>query len=117
MEVIDQENKIKGIEKLPNAAATLTLGIFSIVTCFCGGIPGLALGIIALVISSKSVAMYKANPEAYTGFNEIQAGRITAIIGISISGIYLLFFITTISIWGLALHEFPEVLEEFLNNL
>jgi hypothetical protein len=117
MEVIDQENKLKGIEKLPNSGATLILGIFSIMTCFCGGIPGLALGIVALVISSNSVAMYKANPGSYTGYSEIQAGRITAIIGISISSIYLLFFIATLSIWGLALHEYPEALENFLNSL
>ncbi len=116
MEVIDQDNKFMGTTKLPQASATLTLGIFSIITCFCGGIPGLALGIIALVISSNSVKMYKANPKVYTGYNEIQAGRITAIIGICISGLYLLLFIISISISGWTLTEFPEILEEILNE-
>lgn len=116
MEVIDQENKLSGLNKLPNASATLILGIFSIATCFCGGIPGLALGIVALVISSNSVTMYKANPELYTGYSEIQAGRITAIIGITISGFYLLIFIMSMSIWGIAIHEYPEILEDFLNS-
>jgi hypothetical protein len=39
--------------QLPNATATLVLGILSIVVCF-------ICGIIALVISNKDIALYKA---------------------------------------------------------
>ena len=38
-----------GQQQLPNATAVLVLGIISIVGCFCYGIIGLILGIIALV--------------------------------------------------------------------
>jgi hypothetical protein len=38
--------------QLPNATATLVLGILSIVICF-------ICGIIALVISNKDIALYK----------------------------------------------------------
>ena len=54
---------------LPNATATLVLGILSIVVCF-------ICGIVALAISNKDIAMYKANPELYTeaSYNNIKAG-------------------------------------------
>lgn len=63
--------------QLPNATATLVLGILSIVVCF-------ICGIIALVISNKDIAMYKANPDLYSAasYNNIKAGRICALIGI-----------------------------------
>lgn len=62
---------------LPNATATLVLGIISIVVCF-------VCGIVALIISNRDVAMYKSNPEQYSlaSYNNIKAGRICAIIGI-----------------------------------
>ena len=79
-------------QPLPNATTVLVLGILSIVTCWCVGIPGLVLGIIALVLSGKSKKLYMENPENYTeGSNKnLMAGRICAIIGTSLSGIYFL---------------------------
>lgn len=75
-------------QQLPNATATLVLGILSIVVCF-------ICGIIALVISNKDVGVYKANPELYdaASFNNIKAGRICAIIGIVIQMIFLTIYI------------------------
>jgi M penetrans paralogue family 26 len=83
---------------LPNATATLVLGICSIVTCFCYGIIGLACGIIALAISQKSVKMYKDDPTAYSGWQNLNAGRICAIIGIILSALYLIF----LGVYGVA---------------
>ncbi len=40
-------------QELPNSTGVLVLGILSIVFCWCYGIPGLVLGIIALVMSKK----------------------------------------------------------------
>ncbi len=73
---------------LPNATPTLVLGILSIVIgCF----PfGLVLGIIGLVISKADKDLYLQNPELYTGYGNISAGRIMSIIGIVIGGISLL---------------------------
>ncbi len=73
---------------LPNATATLVLGILSIVVCF-------ICGIVALVISNKDVALYKANPELYTesSYSNIKAGRICAIIGLALLALGLIIYI------------------------
>lgn len=85
---------IVSAQQLPNATATLVLGILSIVICF-------ICGIIALVISNKDVRVYKANPELYdaASFNNIKAGRICAIIGIILQVIFLLIYIAFI-VWA-----------------
>ena len=44
-------------QKLPNATAVLVLGILSIVTCCCYGIPGIVAGIIGLVLYKKDNAL------------------------------------------------------------
>lgn len=98
-------------KQLPNATATLVLGILSIVFCWCYGILGLILGIIAVVISSKSVQLYNANPEEYDGYGNLKAGRIMAFIGIGLSAIYVIFFIVYVFIIGAALPW-----EEMMNN-
>lgn len=79
-------------EKLPNAIAVLILGILSILTCCCYGM-GLILGIVALVLAKKDMAFYQANPEHYSGYQNLNTGRILAYIGIAISAIYLAWFI------------------------
>jgi hypothetical protein len=84
--------------QLPNATAVLVLGILSIVVCF-------ICGIIALVISNRDIAAYRANPELYSAssYNNIKAGRTCAIIGIVLQLIviivYLLFIAFFISIF------------------
>jgi len=85
--------------QLPNATATLVLGILSIVVCF-------ICGIIALVISNQDMNRYRANPELYSiaSYNNIKAGRICAIIGIVLQLIgliaYILFIAFFITIAG-----------------
>ncbi len=78
--------------QLPNATATLVLGILSIVVCF-------ICGIIALVISNKDVSLYKSNPELYSAasYNNIKAGRICAVIGIALQVVGLIFYIIVIA--------------------
>ncbi len=75
--------------ELPNSTASLVLGILSIVTCFCYGIVGLPLGIIALVLGKKAVRLFESSPENYRGHANAQAGIITGIIGIIFNGLYL----------------------------
>ena len=74
--------------QLPNATGTLVLGILSIVVCF-------ICGIVALVLSNKDIALYKANPELYSAasYNNIKAGRICAIVGIILQVVGLIFYI------------------------
>jgi M penetrans paralogue family 26 len=77
---------------LPNATATLVLGILSIVVCF-------ICGIVALVISNKDLTMYKNNPELYSlaSYNNIKAGRICAIVGIILQVVGLILYIALIA--------------------
>lgn len=109
--IIDQNIHYSGRQMLPNATATLVLGILSIVFCWCYGIVGTTLGIIALAISAKSVKLYNDNPAAYDGYGNLKAGRIMSIIGISLSALYLVFIIIYISILGFAAFSLTDILE------
>lgn len=97
-------------QKLPNATATLVLGILSIVSCWCYGILGLILGIVALVISKKAVQMYKESPESYSDYGNVKAGRITAIIGIVLSVLFLIYIIAIFAIFGVA--SYDQIMEQ-----
>ena len=95
------------LQKLPNATGTLVLGILSIVGCSCYGLVGLICGIIALIISKEANSLLKANPDGYSNAGNHKAGRICAIIGTSLSAIYILIVIVYILILGVALSEMP----------
>ena len=77
---------------LPNATAALVLGALSLVFCWCYGIIGLVLGILAVVLASAPRKAYLENPERFTGvsFKNLNAGIICGIIGICIGAIILL---------------------------
>ena len=83
---------------LPNSSAVLVLGILSIVFSilfFCYFVPaviGLVLGIIALSMSGSSMRKYNEAPQMYSlpSYNNLKAGKICAIIGLSISGLVIL---------------------------
>ncbi|MEA1873011.1 MAG: CCC motif membrane protein [Bacteroidota bacterium] len=78
-------------QKLPNSGGILAMGIISIVSfCCCWGISGIVLGIIAIVMSVKAERIYIENPELFTlaSYKNMRAGKITAIIGLSISVIW-----------------------------
>ena len=96
-------------QQLPNATAVLVLGIISIALCWCYGVIGITLGIIAIVMSGKSLALYNANPSAYSlsSFNNTKAGRTCAIIGLSVSAVYLVVIIIYLAIVGAALSTLP----------
>jgi len=93
---------------VPNSTGVLVMGILSIVTCWCWGIIGLTLGIIALVLATKGEKVYQASPSEYTegSIKNLKAGKICAIIGTSLSGLYVAFWIVYISIVGAALGTF-----------
>ncbi|MBV9986833.1 MAG: hypothetical protein JO301_04090 [Chitinophagaceae bacterium] len=75
---------------LPNATTILVLGICSVVLgCFA---VGLVTGIIGLVLSRKSKAIYRDNPELYDDYGNLQAGFILSIIGICIGGLATLYY-------------------------
>ena len=104
------ENNFQTKQPLPNATAVLVLGIISIVGCFCYGIVGLGCGIIALILSAKDKRLYKENPEKWSNYANLNAGRVCAIIGTILSGLYLLYLIIVLVFYGAAiaiLGEFP----------
>jgi len=99
-------------QPLPNSTTVLVLGILSIVGCFCYGIPGIILGIIALVLHSKDKALLDVNPDLYTAgsVSNLNAGRVCAIIGLCLSALALVYIILvyTIAFTGLSvLSGFP----------
>jgi hypothetical protein len=95
-----------GQRDVSNATAILVLGIISIVTAFCYGIPGIGCGIAALIMGNKAKKEYEANPSMYTesSWNNAKAGRICGIIGLILGGLMLLvvvlYFIFVLSMFG-----------------
>jgi hypothetical protein len=111
-----QQQQFTQQASLPNATAVLVLGIFSIIGCFCYGILGLIAGIITIVLANKDLALYRANPNNYTvgSYKNVNAGRTCAIIGLSLSAIYLLLVIILLITVGTAFLSNPG---DILNNL
>jgi hypothetical protein len=106
---VNPMNNQFGQSPLPNSTGVLVLGILSIVFCFCYGIVGIILGIIAIVLASKGAALYKANPNAYSlaSYNNLKAGKICGIIGLILSCIYIVFIIIYIVAVGSMLSAMP----------
>ena len=95
-------------QQLPNSTTVLVLGILSIVVCCVG----LILGIIALVLSAKDRKLFAQNPGLYSvaSLNNLNAGRICAIIGVVLSSLAILYYIILIIyflIVGAALSTIP----------
>ena len=100
------ENQLQ--QKLPNAVATLILGILSILGGCCYGIPGIIMAIIALIISANSNKLLKANPEGYSDAGNHKAGRICAFIGLGLSAIYFIIIVIYVAILGVAFSDFNQ---------
>jgi hypothetical protein len=96
---------------LPNATAVLVLGILSIVlSCWYFSLVGIVLSIIALVLSGKDMTRYYSNPNQFTisSFNNVKAGRVCAIIGLTVALIFFIFMVlimvgvfVTMPFWGM----------------
>ncbi len=106
-------------QPLPNATGVLVLGILSIVFCFCYGVIGIILAIIALVMASKAKKLYIESPESYTvgSYKNVNAGRICAIIGLILSVIYVGYVIFIISYIGLENLGNPTEMMDRINEL
>ncbi|MEA1847316.1 MULTISPECIES: CCC motif membrane protein [Chryseobacterium] len=104
-------------QKLPNATAVLILGIVSIVGCCCYGLPGLISGIIALVLAKKDGQLYKQNPTMYSNYSQLNAGKIMAIIGISLSVLYFIYVIVLLSTVGWEAMKDPQLMQEKMRDL
>ena len=102
-------------KELPNSTLILIFGILSVVGCCCYGIPGAIFGIITLVMAKKATEIYSANPELYTGFQNVKAGRILAIIGLVLLGLSFVAGIIGIMMLG-GVDEVRQMQEEILRE-
>ncbi|MBI2279909.1 MAG: hypothetical protein HYU68_04370 [Bacteroidetes bacterium] len=104
-----ENQQINSQQVLPNATGVLVLGILSIVFCFCYGVIGIVLGIIAIVLANKANKLYLENPTNYSesSYKNMKAGKVCAIIGLCLSSLYLIVVIIYISIVGAALTALP----------
>ena len=88
-------------QKLPNSQTVLILGIAAILgSCCCNGIVGIICGIIGLQLYKKDLALYTANPSAYSDFNNLKTGRILCIIGLVMGILFLAYFAYQIATLG-----------------
>lgn len=86
-------------EDLPNSTAILVLGILSIIFV---GLIGIILAIIALSMSRNARHAYEDYPGDYTeaSYSRVNAGRICAIIGLSLVAILILIVLVILSYAG-----------------
>ncbi|CAL2092254.1 CCC motif membrane protein [Tenacibaculum sp. 190524A05c] len=103
--------------KLPNATPVLVLGILSILTCCCYGVLGIIIGVIALVLFKQDKQLYDKNPSVYQNYNNLNTGRILAIIGIVLSVVALIYFIWIFSYIGWENFGDPQKMQERINEL
>ncbi len=104
-------------QKLPNATVVLILGIVSILGCCFYGLPGLIAGIIALVLAKKDGEIYRQNPTVYSNYGQLNAGKIMAIIGLSLCALYIICLIVLIATVGLDGMKDPDLVNERIRDL
>ena len=111
--VATQNTKIN----LPNSSAVLTLGILSIVLCWCHGIVGIIMAIIALVLANRDLVLYNADPEKYSvnSYNNLKTGRTVAIVGLILAALFLFMLIISLFFLGLNFALFPWEMIEDIN--
>jgi hypothetical protein len=103
-------------QKLPNATAVLVLGILSIIGNCCYIIPGFIFGLIAIILSIGDTKKHRENPDLYSNYANLNAGKILAIIGLVLSIIFIgicVYFVMTL---GIEAFENEEAMKEALEN-
>ena len=103
-------------QSLPNATAVLVLGILSLLTCICYGLPGIICGIIALILYAKDKKLYMANPSLYSNYSNLNTGRILAIIGLVLSVLWIAYMIFIITLIGFNALTDPELMQERIRD-
>ena len=96
------ETSQNGTENVPYSTSVLVLGICSIVTCGCYGLPGLVCGIVALVQSKIGLTAYEENPSLYKedSLKNLKAGKTCATIGVILSSIFFMVILVYFITWG-----------------
>ena len=92
-------------EDIPNAKASMILGICSlvaVVVCCFTGLVGLVLGIIGFVMATKGEKLLQAEPDRWTGTSQsnLKTGKITSLIGLIVNGLGVVWTIISMIING-----------------
>lgn len=103
-------------QKLPNGLIVLIFGILSIFTCCFYGIPGLILGIVAIILAQKDLTKYRENPELYSNASQVKTGKVLAIIGLILSLLFIALIVYLVATIGLETLQDEELLKEFMQE-
>jgi hypothetical protein len=95
-------NGFGGQQTVPNSVAVLVLGIISIVMCWCYGFVSIILAIVAIVLAGQGEKIYQANPQQFSiaSYKNLRAGKICAIIGLSLGALILIYVVIYIIVVG-----------------
>lgn len=105
-------------QKLPNATAVLILGITAFVGCLCTyGVVGLILAIVGLYLAGKDEKLYRQNPEMYSDYGNLKAGKILSLISLIMSILYILMMIIFLAMFGMEALTDPELMQERIREL
>ncbi len=106
-------------QKLPNSGVIIGLGIGSILLCWCYGVLGLILSVVALVLAGNSKKLYDANPEDYDNYGNIKTGKVIAIIGLILNLLFLAFMVWMIMTvgWEVIQSGDQELIQERMEEL
>lgn len=104
-----------GQQNLPNATASLVLGILAIPACCFYGIFGLIFGIIAWVLGAGDMKKYQLNPGAYTesSYKNAKAGKICGMIATILSVLFVVLIVLIIA--GAVAN--PQMFDEFFKSM
>lgn len=91
-----------GGQQTPNSTAVLVLGILSIVMCWCYGVVSIVLAIVAIILANAGEKEYLQNTQAYSmvSYKNLKAGKTCAIIGLCLSGVYILCIVVYVIMVG-----------------
>jgi uncharacterized membrane protein len=104
-------------QKLPNSTLILVMGILSLVGCCCYGLPGLIFGIVAIVLGHKATNIYKMAPDEYSGYENVNAGKIMGIIGVVLSILATVFILWLIITFGWEAMQDPDMIRERMEEM
>ncbi len=101
-------------QKLPNATASLVLGIISIVCLCCFGPFSVITGGIGFFLARKDEALYQQNPSSWSNFQNVKTGKILSLIGLILgvlSTAWLIYNLATIGVDG-----YKQMVEEAMKG-
>ncbi|WP_430612374.1 CCC motif membrane protein [Flavobacterium sp. JP2137] len=101
-------------QKLPHSDTVLVLGISSLVMCCCWGV-GLIPAIIGLFLAHKSGKLYQANPSGYSGYKNLNTGKVLCIIALILGSINLMINLYITLFFGA--ENFQQMLQDFQTQL